>query len=164
MNVRRTIRIKAFQALFQLAYNFKMSNEEAIRHALTFSLELDEEDGEEISNLEAMKVSLPVALPTDQQAEESLAYLVDLVNGVREHQKFLDEEIEKRLTNWTIQRLELTNLLILRIAAYELYFHEEISPNIVINEAIEITKSFNNENASKFVNGVLQGILDAKEA
>ena len=39
----------------------------------------------------------------------------------------------------------------------------KIDPSIVINEAIEITKSFNNDHASKFVNGVLQGILDAKE-
>ena len=45
-----------------------------------------------------------------------------------------------------------------------MYFHEEIDPSIVINEAIEITKSFNNDHASKFVNGVLQGILDAKKS
>ena len=96
-------------------------------------------------------------------AEENLAYLTDLVTGVRENQKFLDEQLEKRLKNWSIQRIEITNLLILRLAAYELYFHEEIDPRIVINEAIEITKSFNNDDASKFVNGVLQGILDTKE-
>ncbi|MDN6731817.1 MAG: transcription antitermination factor NusB, partial [Atopostipes suicloacalis] len=116
------------------------------------------------NELEALKASLPLDNPTDKLATDSLAYLKDLVTGVKSEEKFLDEEISKRLQNWSIHRIELTTLLILRIAAYELYFHEEIDPSIVMNEAIELTKSFNNENASKFVNGVLQGILDAKEA
>ncbi|HIZ70872.1 MAG TPA: transcription antitermination factor NusB [Candidatus Atopostipes pullistercoris] len=160
MTVRRTIRIKAFQALFQLNNNFQMTTDQAIKHALTYSLNKEEE---EIDNLDAIKHILPVKNVDDQMAEENLAYLIELVTGVQENQKFLDEQLEKRLKNWSIQRIEITNLLILRLAAYELYFHEEIDPSIVINEAIEITKSFNNDHASKFVNGVLQGILDAKE-
>ena len=160
MTVRRTIRVKAFQALFQLNNNFRMTTDQAIKHALTYSLNKGEEN---IDDLEAIKQILPVKVVDDQMAEENLAYLTDLVTGVRENQKFLDEQLEKRLKNWSIQRIEITNLLILRLAAYELYFHEEIDPRIVINEAIEITKSFNNDDASKFVNGVLQGILDTKE-
>lgn len=160
MTVRRTIRVKAFQALFQLNNNFRMTTDQAIKHALTYSLNKGEEN---IDDLEAIKQILPVKVVDEQMAEENLAYLTDLVTGVRENQKFLDEQLEKRLKNWSIQRIEITNLLILRLAAYELYFHEEIDPRIVINEAIEITKSFNNDDASKFVNGVLQGILDTKE-
>ena len=160
MTVRRTIRIKAFQALFQLNNNFRLTTDQAIEHALTYSLNTEEED---VDKIEALKQILPAKNVDDQMAEENLAYLTDLVSGVRENQKFLDEQLEKRLKNWSIQRIEITNLLILRLAAYELYFHEEIDPSIVINEAIEITKSFNNEHASKFVNGVLQGILDTKE-
>lgn len=164
MTVRRTIRVKAFQALFQLAYNYKSNAEDAIKFAVNHSLELEEEKLEELSELDALKASLPVEHPTDELAVDSLIYLKDLVLGVESHEEFLDEEISKRLQNWSIHRIELTTLLILRIAAYELYFHEETDPSIVMNEAIELTKSFNNENASKFVNGVLQGILDAKEA
>lgn len=161
ITVRRTIRIKAFQALFQLANNFRLREDDAIRTAITYSLE---GSTDEMSDLEAIKAILPVENVSEQRARESLAYLTDLVKGVREHQAFLDGEIEKRLKNWSIQRIEITNLLLLRLATYELFFHEEINPSIVINEAIEMTKSFNNENASKFVNGVLQGILDTKEA
>ena len=160
MTVRRTIRIKAFQALFQLNNNFRLTTDQAIEHALTYSLNTEEED---VDKIEALKQILPAKNVDDQMAEENLAYLIELVTGVQENQKFLDEQLEKRLKNWSIQRIEITNLLILRLAAYELYFHEEIDPSIVINEAIEITKSFNNDHASKFVNGVLQGILDAKE-
>lgn len=161
MSVRRTIRVKAFQALFQLTKNFRTTPEQAIKHAITYPLNTDEE---EIDELEALKLILPNGKIDDKRASESLAYLKDLVMGVREHQDFLDEQLENQLTNWTLQRIELTNLLILRLASYELYFHEETDPSIVINEAIEMTKSFNNDDASKFVNGVLQGILDAKGA
>ncbi len=161
MTVRRTIRIKAFQALFQLTQNPRLSHEEAITHAIQYSLEDNEE---EVENLEALKEILPGENITEQIATDALDYLRDLVSGVSEHRKYIDEQIEERLKDWSIQRLDLVNLLILRIATYELYFHEEINPSIVMNEAIEITKSFNNDKASKFVNGVLQGILDTKEA
>lgn len=164
MTVRRTIRVKAFQALFQLAHNYKSNEEEAIDFAIKFSLELPEEELEELSSQEALKKVLPLKKATDEIAIDSLSYLRELVIGVQSKKEFLDEEITKRLENWSIHRIELTTLLILRIAVYELYFQEDIDPSIVMNEAIELTKSFNNENASKFVNGVLQGILDAKEA
>lgn len=161
MTVRRTIRVKAFQALFQLTQNPRLSTEAAITYAIQYSLENSEED---IANLEALKMVLPGENISEQVASDALDYLTDLVSGVIEHRDFLNEQIEQRLQDWTIQRIDLTNLLILRIATYELYFHEETNPSIVMNEAIEMTKSFNNDKASKFVNGVLQGILDTKEA
>lgn len=161
MTVRRTIRVKAFQALFQLDHNLRLPKEAAISHAIRYSLE---DDADEMENLEALKLALPDEHSNDAIASDALNYLTELVNGVVEHRDFLDEQIEKRLQDWTIQRIDLTNLLILRIATYELYFQEEIDPSIVMNEAIEMTKSFNNDKASKFVNGVLQGILDTREA
>ncbi len=161
MSVRRTIRVKAFQALFQLNNNYRSTPQQAIKYAITYPLNHEEED---IEALEAMKLILPVEHVNDKMAQENLDYLTDLVVGVKENQAFIDEQLKKHLKNWSIQRIETTNLLILRLATYELYFHKDIDPSIVINEAIEMTKSFNNENASKFVNGVLQGILDTREA
>lgn len=158
---RHAIRIKAFQALFQLTSNFRINEEEAIKNAITYSLDKDFED---LSELEIIAEILPVKNPTEKQLIDSQKYLHDLVKGVKENQKMLDQQIEKKLKNWSIQRIETTNLLILRLATYELYFEEETDPRIIINEAIELTKLFNNEEASKFVNGVLQGILDEKEA
>lgn len=158
---RHAIRIKAFQALFQLTSNYRINEEEAIKNAITYSLDTAFED---LSELEIIAEILPVKNPTEKQLIDSQKYLHNLVKGVRENQKMLDQQIEKNLKNWSIQRIEVTNLLILRLATYELYFEEEIDPRIIINEAIELTKLFNNEEASKFVNGVLQGVLDEKEA
>lgn len=161
MTVRRFIRIKAFQALFQLTHNPRTSVEDAVTFAIQYPID---EKEEVLDNVEALKIILPGENISEQVASDSLDYLTNLVSGVTKNKKYLDEQIEARLTDWTIQRIDLTNLLILRIAAYELYFHEETNPSIVMNEAIEMTKSFNNDKASKFVNGVLQGILDTKEA
>lgn len=159
--VRRKIRIKAFQALFQLAQNPRTPIEEAITYAIQHPLADIEE---ELDNAKALHLNFPEQELSDKDVSDSLNYLNRVVSGVMENKKYLDQQIDTHLTDWSIQRIDLTNLLILRLAAYELYFDEDISPSIVINEAVELTKSFNNEKASKFVNGVLQGILDAKEA
>lgn len=161
ITVRRFIRIKAFQALFQLNNNPQTSVEEAISFAIRFPI-LETE--EELSDLEALRVVLPGDTNNDQLVKDSLLYLTELVNGVVNNQELIDEKLEARLEDWSLKRIDLPNLLILRLATYELYFNEEIDPSIVMNEAIEMTKSFNNDKASKFVNGVLQGILDTKEA
>lgn len=158
---RHAIRILAFQSLFQMTSNFKINEEQAIKNALTYSLE---GDYDELNEQELLAKNLPVKNPTEEQLVDSQKYLHDLVKGVRKNQDKLDQLIEDKLKNWSIQRIEATNLLILRLATYELYFEQDIAPRIVINEAIELTKLFNNEEASKFVNGVLQGILDEKEA
>lgn len=160
ITVRRFIRIKAFQALFQLANNQQSTTEEAISFAIRHPMMDDEE---ELTDLEALKIVFPGDPEKDQSVQEAYEYLTGLVNGVINNQEFIDQKIESRLEDWSLKRIDLPNLLLLRIATYELLF-EEISPKIVMNEAIELTKSFNNEKASKFVNGVLQGILDTKEA
>lgn len=160
ITVRRFIRIKAFQALFQLSNNPQASTEEAIAFAIRYPM-MDSED--DLNDLEALKIVFPGDTENEKSIKDSLDYLTKLVNGVVDNSELIDEKIESRLEDWSLKRIDLPNLLILRLATYELFF-EEISPNIVMNEAIELTKSFNDEKASKFVNGVLQGILDTKEA
>ena len=160
ITARRFIRIKAFQALFQLSNNPQVSTEEAIAFAVRYPMMGIEDD---TSYLEAFKIVFPGDTENDKTIKDSQEYLTRLVNGVLENRELIDEKIESRLEDWSLKRIDSPNLLILRLATYELFF-EEISPSIVINEAIELTKSFNNEKASKFVNGVLQGILDTKEA
>ncbi len=82
------------------------------------------------------------------------------MSGVQEHQEAIDKTITNHLKNWTLNRLERTNLLLLRLATYELLYQPDVDKRIVMNEAIELTKTFNDEKASKFVNGILQSIAD----
>ena len=67
----------------------------------------------------------------------------------------LDEKVAPLLKNWKIDRLGCCTLLILRIAMWELLYNKELSSSIVMNEAIELAKSFGEKNSYKFINGIL---------
>lgn len=154
--VRRVIREKAFQSLFQLATHEELTNEEAIQLALDSTLSLNEERTPE----EAMSLVLPEDKNTENIVTDALSYLTTLVSGVQSNKEAIDQAISQNLKKWSLSRLERTNLLILRLAAYELLYQPEVDKRIVMNEAIELTKSYNDEKASKFVNGVLQSIAN----
>ena len=154
--VRRVIREKAFQSLFQLSTHEELTVDEAIQLALESTLSLNEERSLE----EAMALVLPEESNNAGIVKDALAYLEVLVSGVQEHREAIDKTITNHLTNWTLNRLERTNLLLLRLATYELLYQPDVDKRIVMNEAIELTKTFNDEKASKFVNGILQSIAD----
>lgn len=154
--VRRVIREKAFQSLFQLATHEELTVDEAIQLALDSTL--SHKDDRTIE--EAMASVLPEEKNNAEIVSDALAYLKVLVTGVQEHRDEIDQTITKHLKNWTINRLERTNLLLLRLATYELVYQPDVDKRIVMNEAIELTKTFNDDKSSKFVNGILQSIAD----
>ena len=154
--VRRVIREKAFQSLFQLSTHEDLTIEEAIQLSLDSTLTLNEERTPE----EAMSLVLPEDKSTDNIVTDALSYLHTLVSGVQTNKEAIDQAISQNLKKWSLNRLERTNLLLLRLAAYELLYHPEVDKRIVMNEAIELTKLYNDEKASKFVNGVLQSIAN----
>ena len=80
-----------------------------------------------------------------------------LVTGVKDHEKVLDQTIEPKLKDWSIQRLLKTDRIILRMATFEL-LHSDTPPKVIINEAVELTKQFSDEGHYKFINGVLSNI------
>ncbi|UDI78199.1 transcription antitermination factor NusB [Staphylococcus taiwanensis] len=80
-----------------------------------------------------------------------------LVTGVKDHEPVLDETIEPKLKDWSIQRLLKTDRIILRMATFEL-LHSETPPKVIINEAVELTKQFSDDDHYKFINGVLSNI------
>lgn len=90
--------------------------------------------------------------------EIDLDYLKRIIYGVEEKKEEIDKLIEENLHNWKINRVSKVNLSILRLAAYELLFDEEIPKNVSINEALEITRKYSDEKSVSFVNGVLDKI------
>lgn len=78
-----------------------------------------------------------------------------LVSGTVQHQQEIDSALAEKLENWSLERLAKIERTILRLAAYELMFTPETPKSVVLNEAIELSKTFGDEKSSKFVNGVL---------
>jgi len=83
-----------------------------------------------------------------------------LVEKVVETEDELDALIKKRVANWEFNRLAVIDRVILRICICELLYFEDIPPKVSINEAIEIARRYSTEKSDKFVNGVLDSILD----
>ena len=87
--------------------------------------------------------------------QTSNAFLEKLVRGTTEHQAEIDAALEQKLENWTLSRLPKIERTVLRLAVYELVYDAETPNKVVMNEAIELCKTFGDEKSSKFVNGVL---------
>lgn len=82
-----------------------------------------------------------------------------LVEGVLSHQDELDEKISASLAKgWTLARVARPNVIILRLAIYELEYDQSTPAPVVINEALQLAKTFSDDKSRRFVNGVLGNI------
>lgn len=83
------------------------------------------------------------------------ALTLRLVLGVEEFRERIDEVIQGHARNWTIARMPLLDVAIMRIAVFELEHEPETPTAVVINEAVELAKRFSTDDSGRFVNGVL---------
>ena len=81
-----------------------------------------------------------------------------LVLGVCEKKKILDKVISGASKNWRIKRMARLDKSILRLAAFEIMFIEDIPPKVSLDEAVEIGKKFGGEDSGRYINGVLDNI------
>ena len=89
---------------------------------------------------------------------EADEFLKRLVLGVLEHFSELDQLIEKYSENWRLDRINIIDRNILRMALFELLYCEEIPPKVTINEAIDLGKRYGSEDSGSFINGILDRI------
>ncbi len=70
----------------------------------------------------------------------------------------IDELIGRHAQNWRVSRMAVIDRLILRLGAYELLHEPDTPAGVVIDEALELARTFSEEDAVRFVNGVLDAI------
>lgn len=85
-------------------------------------------------------------------------YAQRLVAGAVEHRAEIDGLIEEAVENWKLGRLSKVDLVILRLATYELLFCPDVPLNVSIDEAIEIGDRYGSDDSSAFINGVLDRV------
>jgi len=88
------------------------------------------------------------------------AYAERLIRGVAEHRVALDEAIDTALDRWTPDRVGRVERNVLRVALYEMWFEDDVPANVAINEAIEVTKVYGEEETARFINGVLDRLKE----
>lgn len=86
-------------------------------------------------------------------------FVKDLVAGVRDNVSQIDKYIVKYATEWPLDQITTIDRNILRLGIFELLY-SAVPPRVVINEAIEIAKSFGGDSSGKFVNGVLGALYN----
>lgn len=105
------------------------------------------------SNFETIGVEEPLYAEFPNQAQR--AYIEQLVRGVEAHRAELDSYIERYAIGWRFSRLPRTVVAILRVCMYEILYMHDVPNAAAINEAVEMTKHYEEPELSSFVNGIL---------
>lgn len=87
------------------------------------------------------------------------AYLADKCRDIFAHVKELDEAIGKVSERWKVNRMSKVDLTILRLAAYEMRYEDDIPVAVSINEAVELAKKYGTDDSSSFVNAILAKLV-----
>ena len=105
-----------------------------------------------------------VATSTEILESEGIDYDTELtrfiVEGVKKHSGDIDKIIEECAPEWPIDKIAKIDLVILRIAIFELLFGKKTPAKVAIDEAVEIAKDFGNDTSHKFINGVLGTVVE----
>jgi len=94
---------------------------------------------------------------------DDLRYVHSVVNAFADHRETIDITIGKYLKGWTFDRLAKLDVSILRLATTEIFFIEEVSTAVAINEAVNLAKRFSDDETPGFVNGVLGEMVRHEE-
>lgn len=100
-------------------------------------------------------------------AEESMSskdieYMKTVVFGAAEKKNELNEKIAPLLKKWDVSRLPKISLALLQLAIYEIDNMDDVPDRVAVNEAVELSKKYGEEDTYKFINGVLAEYLKSK--
>ena len=96
-------------------------------------------------------------------ADDSREYLRVLVEKVAAHRDEIDKQLEHSLTNWRLERLSVIDRNILRLAAAEMLYEDDVPPAVAIQEAIMLAEKYGTQESPRFVNGVLDALRKSIE-
>ncbi|MDR0852762.1 MAG: transcription antitermination factor NusB [Clostridiales Family XIII bacterium] len=101
----------------------------------------------------------------DREAGEKpdIPYFNWSLSLVLDNLESIDEQINEASTKWKTSRMSKVDLSILRLAVTEISYMDDISDSISANEAVLLAKKYSTERSSSFINGVLSGVIKAKD-
>ena len=136
-NKKSSARLFAVQILFEMEINWKKINNILERLTDEYLIEISR-------------------LNKTEKADKS--HLIKILKGVIKNQKDIDLNIKDNLIGWSLSRIDSVSRAILRSALYELRECNDIPVKVIINEYIEISKSFFEGEEPNFINGILDKI------
>jgi N utilization substance protein B len=97
-------------------------------------------------------------LPGHDLSDDQRGFAERLATGVAEALGEIDPEIAHAAEHWRIERMNVMDRLVLRLAVYEFIRETETPSRVIINEALELARTFSTDEAVRFINGVLDAI------
>ena len=99
----------------------------------------------------------------NNNTSEEKEYIEMILKGVKDNIKNIDDIILSKLKNWPLDRIAKIDLAILRLAIYEILYVDSIPDKVSANEAVELAKTYGNNDSKSFVNGVIAKVIEDKE-
>lgn len=91
--------------------------------------------------------------------KNAIEYIKDVITGIKKNEEEIEKMIQKNLkADWKIDRIAKVDLSLLKLAIYEIKY-KEIPYKIIINEVVELSKRYGEEQSKNFINGVLASIV-----
>jgi N utilization substance protein B len=100
----------------------------------------------------------PAHDPAGDLDDDLRAFANRLVENTLQRVESIDQLLAAHAHNWRVERMAVLDRLVLRLAACELLTEAETPPKVVINEAIELARTFSGDESVPFVNGVLDAV------
>lgn len=107
---------------------------------------------------EAHSKGIEPAATIDLQVVEPDQLTQQLVLGVGASIPLLDERIAAKAKGWTLARMPVLDLNVMRLGVFELLERPDVPTAVVLNEAVELVKRFSTDDSGRFVNGVLAAV------
>ena len=104
------------------------------------------------------------AISRKEPDDEDREYITAALEGVLAHRDEIDGMIEKTAKGWSLDRMSLVDLTILRLAIWEILYADDVPGSVSIAEAMELTERFSDPEDKSFVNGILGPVLREHEA
>jgi N utilization substance protein B len=140
MEDKNMLRSQVREEIFKILFRYPFTSEGEMEEQIAFSLE-------ELAG----------------KSEENIQYIQNKVRAIIEHTEQLDQTISEHCEGWNLNRIGKAEIAIMRIAVYEMLYEEESPQSVAINEAVELTKRYCDEEAKGFVNAVLGKVAKAIE-
>ena len=98
------------------------------------------------------------ARDADDLPERQREFANTVVRGTLDRQAEIDQLLARHAQNWRIERMTVIDRIVLRMGVYEMLAEMDTPSKVIINEAIELARSFSGDEAVGFVNGVLDAV------
>lgn len=126
----------------------KETREEAVK--IVYSMDVNKEFS--INNI-------PEYIEHFELEDMDVDYLEKTISDMIDNMEEIDKYIRDNSKDWKINRIAKVDLAVLRIALSEILYNKTIPESVSINEAVEISKKFSNEDSHKFINGILGTVV-----